>query len=645
MVAIAEHKLVLSSIKKVVVIMIKPAGYDEDGFTFRFGRAVLPSNSTAVLNTLTREALESVLPSHVPREIHMLEDGIASHAQRLKRLIKRFPEKETKLIVCLVAVQTAQFNRACDLMDRWQAVGATCVIGGFHVSGSISTLLDGVEDRRRPDIPSPHRMPPEIQSVMDKGVIVFHGEAEEVWRQALADILSGQPKQLYRGGRPNLQTAPLPEFDDLYFQDCFATRILTCDSGRGCPFICSFCTIINVQGRENRYRDPAAIITLVKNACIKFGHASFFITDDNFGRNPLWEQILDGLIALRAGGCKIGFMVEADLACGKIPRFLEKLAAAGCSQIFMGVESMNPLNLTAAGKPQNRVAEYEQLWRRCHDLGVMIHSAYIVGFQHDTPTSVLEDVRQLMEKGADQVSLFILTPLPGSEDHVRMIISGQSMDAELWRYDSFRPVMDHPLMSRTEWLATYQAAWRQVYTVANMVRALKRCQIPHLRLSLLRNYVWYRWSALVEETHPMISGFRRYRDWDDRRPGSPALSLPKHLVLEFGRHVRYFALFLREFFIFQHVVFEVECAPALAERRTQLADRAHTVADWFRLTFGRHVSRRWLNTFWINYGRQRWNLLWNPLPHVQMLPHAFSEVIYAMRFASMVPSMLKSATK
>jgi len=26
------------------------------------------------------------------------------------------------------------------------------------------------------------------------------------------------------------------------------------DAGRGCPFQCSFCTIINVQGRKSRYR-------------------------------------------------------------------------------------------------------------------------------------------------------------------------------------------------------------------------------------------------------------------------------------------------------------------------------------------------------------------------------------------------------
>ena len=42
-----------------------------------------------------------------------------------------------------------------------------------------------------------------------------------------------------------------------------AGKIASFDAGRGCPFQCSFCTIINVQGRKSRFRtadDVEAII-------------------------------------------------------------------------------------------------------------------------------------------------------------------------------------------------------------------------------------------------------------------------------------------------------------------------------------------------------------------------------------------------
>ncbi len=70
------------------------------------------------------------------------------------------------------------------------------------------------------------------------------------------------------------------------------------DAGRGCPYQCSFCTIINVQGRKSRRRSPDDIEKIVRVNYAQ-GLRSFFITDDNFARNKDWEPILDRLIHLR----------------------------------------------------------------------------------------------------------------------------------------------------------------------------------------------------------------------------------------------------------------------------------------------------------------------------------------------------------
>ena len=36
------------------------------------------------------------------------------------------------------------------------------------------------------------------------------------------------------------------------------------DPGRGCPYQCSFCTIINVQGRKSRFRSADDVEELVR---------------------------------------------------------------------------------------------------------------------------------------------------------------------------------------------------------------------------------------------------------------------------------------------------------------------------------------------------------------------------------------------
>ena len=100
------------------------------------------------------------------------------------------------------------------------------------------------------------------------------------------------------------------------------------DAGRGCPFLCSFCTIINVQGRKSRYRTADDIEALVR-VNVANGVRYFFITDDNLARNRNWESIFDRLIELRQQGIHSRFIIQVDTACHKIPRFIEKAVAAG----------------------------------------------------------------------------------------------------------------------------------------------------------------------------------------------------------------------------------------------------------------------------------------------------------------------------
>ena len=57
-------------LKRVVVVLIKPTSYDDDGYPYRFLRGVLPSNSLTIMYALTRDALAKALPSKVEVEIY-----------------------------------------------------------------------------------------------------------------------------------------------------------------------------------------------------------------------------------------------------------------------------------------------------------------------------------------------------------------------------------------------------------------------------------------------------------------------------------------------------------------------------------------------------------------------------------------------
>ena len=108
------------------------------------------------------------------------------------------------------------------------------VIGGFHVSGCLFMLPT---------------LPDDVEAALDLGVTLYAGEGENRLPALLRDIRDGTPKPIYDflKDRPDMSAAGLP-----ILPRQVVTRIVghycSFDAGRGCPFQCSVCTIINVQG-------------------------------------------------------------------------------------------------------------------------------------------------------------------------------------------------------------------------------------------------------------------------------------------------------------------------------------------------------------------------------------------------------------
>ena len=295
------------------------------------------------------------------------------------------------------------------------------------------------------------------------------------------------------------------------------------DAGRGCPYQCSFCTIINVQGRKSRFRSADDIEHLVRLNWAQ-GIDRFFITDDNFARNKEWEAIFDRLITLREkDGIPIGLMIQVDALCHKIPNFVEKAKRAGVTRVFIGLENINPENLAAAKKRQNKITEYRKMLLAWKAQGIMTLAGYILGFPADTPESIRRDLAIIQkELPLDILEFFCLTPLPGSEDHQSLWRNGIAMDPDLNNYDAEHVCTAHPKMSKREWDAIYQEAWSLYYTPEHMVTLLRRAAATGVWMtSIVKLLVTFSTSVSVEKVHPLQSGILRLKHPSERRPGLP----------------------------------------------------------------------------------------------------------------------------
>jgi hypothetical protein len=518
------------------LVLLKPSKYDDDGYVLRHWRGVLPSNTLACLNALSEDVKQRrALRDDLEITIELLDEAVQKIP--VSKIIQRSRRPGWKTLICLVGVQTNQYPRAVDLARSFRDAGLEVLIGGFHVSGVLALF---------------HHPTPDIQEILDLGVTVVAGEVEEEWERLLGDALLGELKSIYNflEATPDLSTPPVPVTNKKYMKHFSHKEFGTIDCGRGCPFSCSFCSIINVQGRKMRMRDPDAIVQIIKENYAKAGITFYFFTDDNFARNKKWREIFEALIRLRqTEGIEIEFIMQVDTLSYKIKDFVSLAAQAGCTQVFIGMESINDENLQAADKKQNVTSDYRDLIDAWHAVDVATHVGFIIGFPFDTYDSIARDVDRLKnEIQVDQASFFMLTPIPGSMDHFHAVQKGIPIEADLNLYDSFHDTVDHPQMPRDQWFQAYKDAWQSFYSFENMRNILQRAT-PAMYWDVFKNIVWYKSAAILEGNHPMMTGFFRLKGRTARRPGYPIESRLHYLrwrVPEVVSYVKAWVHFLLE---------------------------------------------------------------------------------------------------
>jgi len=502
-----------TAIKRLEIIYIVPSRYDDEGYVYQWRWGVVPSNSLAVLKGLTREIIAKNPFPDVTIHVTAYDEGVEKIP--IAKIAKLNRRKDTRVVVGMVGVQTGQFSRAGDLAIELRKHGVDVLIGGFHVSGVLSLF----------DEPTP-----ELLSLIEHGVTLVQGEAETpgVLEDLFRDCIDGTLKPIYTFPKtPDLTNAPTPSVDPEYLRH-FAVPWGTIDTSRGCPYGCNFCTVINIQGRKMRCRAADSVLKMIRENYDKNIRA-FFFTDDNFARSRIWSDVFDGLIEMRSQGKQVTFMMQVDTQSYKIPNFVEKASAAGCRMAFIGMESVNPESLAAAGKSQNSVEEYRAMVQRWQDANILVHVGYIIGFPTDSFDSVQRDIAFLRDHvGVHEASFFMLTPLPGSVDHKNMVLQGEKIDPDFNKYDSFHETFSHPKMSDGEWKRATLQAYANFYSIEGSVEILRRTP-PQYYWYMFWNCIWYRYSGVFSHTHPMMTGFFRVKHRDRRRP-----DLPKESVFMFA---------------------------------------------------------------------------------------------------------------
>jgi len=497
----------MRSSKIFKIELIKPSRYDEDGYVVQWVRSIIPSNSLAVLYGLAMDcAHRKVLGSDV--DIHIDAYDETNTVLPIQQILRNLQQADGGF-VGLVGVQSNHFPRAIEIARPFRKAGIPVVMGGFHVSGCLAML---------PETPA------DLQAAMEMGITLYAGEAEGRLDVVLRDVWSGQLPRMYNylEDLPELTNAVVPFLPKGNFQKSLV-NMGSFDAGRGCPFQCSFCTIINVQGQKSRWRTPDDIEACVR-ANIQEGARGFFITDDDFARNKNWEAIFDRLIELgEEENLRVKFLIQVDTLCHRLPNFIEKAARAGCKSVFIGLENIDPENLKSAKKGQNKIWEYRKMLQAWKDHGVITYAGYILGFPGDTRESGARNIEIIKkELPVDLLEFFCLTPLPGSEDHRKLTTEGVWMDPDMNKYTLEHVTMEHPLMSKEEWYQVYHDAWHQYYTPEHVETLMRRVEAKRISGGFLRTLIVLFYGCItINKLHPLEGGYFRRKVRAQRRPIFP----------------------------------------------------------------------------------------------------------------------------
>lgn len=343
---------------------------------------------------------------------------------------------------------------------------AIVAIGGVHVTFMPDEPFDA-EFCRRFGIEMP---------VCDH---VIRGEAEALIVPLMQALEEGEEVEPIIGSRLRDNFAQkidasrtIQDISDLPFPDLTSIvghqrmHIAPIVTSRGCPFDCTFCSVIEMFSQRMRYRpididDPRSVIAEMKQMHAQ-NMSSVFFYDDNFNANRkrtkmLLENMLRANVVPRAW--------TAQVRAGEVVKdreLLELMRRTNCMMLYLGFESINPETLHEFNKRQN-VEEIIEAIRILKEYGIRAHGMFVFGADGDTVASLRATADFAVKHDISTVQFMILTPLPGTRYFEWLHKDGRIFDYNWSLYDAHHTVFYPKNMTPYELQVETFEAMKKVY--------------------------------------------------------------------------------------------------------------------------------------------------------------------------------------
>ncbi|HKG22756.1 MAG TPA: radical SAM protein [Blastocatellia bacterium] len=420
--------------------------------------------------------LQSLTP---PEHDVILVDG-NTRSMNAEELVAYARELGVELVG--IGAMTRMVAKAYLMADALRAAGFRVVMGGPHVTEVPDEALGRDGGPRHADA-------------------VALGEADETWPLIVSDAARGELKDVYQpevdakgnDRKPSLQPYPIIPWEKMDLEQFnlvpgFARpwlkrlgggwgkfHLIPIETGRGCPYGCEFCTVTGFFGDSIRFRTNESVVNellrLKARASREQGQVAVFFIDDNLAINIKRTKSL--LTDIIAAGAQLPWVAQISANLLRDEELVDLIAASGGKWVFIGMESIDPVNLADVNKGFNKPAEYAVVLDRLARRNVYAITSFIFGMDNDTP-GVAERTLQQVRNWPPGLPVFgQLTPFPATPLYDRLLKAGRLVRPKHWM--DFAPFeMAHTPLKMTidEARKEVNYAWSSSYSPERNAQAL-----------------------------------------------------------------------------------------------------------------------------------------------------------------------------
>ena len=299
------------------------------------------------------------------------------------------------------------------------------------------------------------------------------------------------------------------------------------ETSRGCTFDCSFCSIIEMRGR-NFHRFPVSrVMADIADARARGARAIFFVDDNITIDVPRFEALCRAII--ESGYNDVDYIVQGMTApfASHGATLAPLMKKAGFRYVFLGIENVLEQDLAflkASAKNRRGNATLDAI-AVLHRHGLLVVGGLIVGNPDDTREAIAANL-EFAERYVDWPYIQHPTPYPGTPMTRDFLSRGLVVNQRVEEYDGTTAVTrsEHLDAEEIEFMRWKADRWMKVRHMATAIRHDAGFILRNGRRMLAHTFRGSTWrsAAGLESARET---FRRYRtirqhertylDWPD----------------------------------------------------------------------------------------------------------------------------------